>query len=278
MTNQRDRAASFRQMHHENLPLVLPNAWDAASARVIELAGAKAIATSSAGVSWVYGRRDGEALQREEMIQMVRYIVQAVGVPVTADVESGYGTGSPEDVAETVRAVIAAGAVGVNLEDSPGRDGEPLMAPEIHAERIRAAREAARAAGGDLVINARTDPYLLKAGAPETRFDESVRRARIYREAGADCIFVPGVIDAESIGALVQAIGGPVNVLAFPGVPSIPELGKLGVARVSLGGGVARAALSATQRVAREVLEQGTYQSLEHNMSSVDINGMFTRG
>lgn len=278
MTSQRDRAAHFRQVHHENLPLVLPNAWDAASARVIELAGAKAIATSSAGVSWAYGHRDGEKLQREEMIQMVRYIVQAVGVPVTADVESGYGTGSPQDVAETVRAVIAAGAVGVNLEDSPGRDGERLMAPEVHAERIRAAREAAQAAGGDLVINARTDPYLLQVGAPETRFDEAVRRARIYREAGADCIFVPGVIDAEAIAALVQDIGGPVNVLAFPGVPTIQELGKLGVARVSLGAGVARAALSAAQRVAREVLEQGTYQALEHNLSSVDINGMFTRG
>lgn len=276
MTSQQDRAARFRQLHHENLPLVLPNAWDAASARVIELAGAKAIATSSAGVSWVYGHRDGEKLQREEMVRMVRYIVQAVGVPVTADVESGYGNGSPEDVAETVRAVIEAGAAGVNLEDSPGRDGEPLMAPEVHAERIRAAREAAQAAGGDLVINARTDPYLLKVGAPETRFEESVRRGRIYREAGADCIFVPGVIDAKEIAALVQAIGGPVNVLAFPGVPNIQELGKLGVARVSLGAGVARAALSATQRVAREVLEQGTYQALEHNLASVDINGMFT--
>ena len=278
MTSQRDRAASFRQMHHENRPLVLPNAWDAASARVIELAGAKAIATSSAGVSWVYGRRDGEKLHREEMIQMVRYIVEAVGVPVTADVESGYGTGSPEDVAETVRAVIDAGAAGINLEDSPGRDGEPLMAPEIHAERIFAAREAALAAGGDLVINARTDPYLLKVGAPETRFDESVRRAGIYRAAGADCIFVPGVIDAEAIAALVQAIGGPVNVLGMPGAPSIQELGQLGVARVSLGAGVARAALAATQQVAREVLEQGTYGALEHSLPSGDINGMFTRG
>lgn len=278
MTSQKDRAARFRQMHHENLPLVLPNAWDAASARIIELAGAKAVATSSAGVSWVYGRRDGEKLQREEMIQMVRYIVQAVDVPVTADVESGYGTGSPQDVAETVRAVIATGAVGVNLEDSPGRDGEPLMAPEVHAERIRAAREAAQAAGGDLVINARTDPYLLKVGAPETRFDEVVRRARIYREAGADCIFVPGVIDADTIAALVQAIGGPVNVLAMPGAPTIQELGQLGVARVSLGAAVARVALAATRQAARELLEKGTYQAFEHDLTSGEVNGMFTHG
>ncbi len=277
MTSQRDRAAHFRQLHHENLPLVLPNAWDAASARIIELAGAKVIATSSAGVAWAYGRGDGQKLQREEMIQMIRYIVQTVGVPVTADVESGYGTGSPQDVAETVKAVIDAGAVGVNLEDSPGHDGEPLLAPEIHAERIRAARAAASAAGGDLVINARTDSYLFKVGAPETRFDETVRRAGLYRAAGADCIFVPGVIDAETIAALVQAIEGPVNILAMAGAPTIPELGQLGVARVSLGGGVARAALAATQQVAREVLEQGTYHTLEHSLTSANVNGMFVR-
>ena len=278
MTSQQDRAAHFRQLHHENRPLVLPNAWDAASARVIELAGAKAIATSSAGVSWAYGRRDGQKLQREEMIQMVRYIVRTVGVPVTADVESGYGTGSPRDVAETVKAVIDAGAAGINLEDSPGRDGEPLLAPEVHAERIRAAREAAQAAGGDLVINARTDPYLFQVGAPETRFGETVLRAGLYLAAGADCIFVPGVIDAEAIAALVQAIDGPLNVMAMPGAPSIPELGKLGVARVSLGVALAKAALATVRQAARELLEQGTYHTLENSLSVGDINGMFARG
>ena len=158
MTNQRDRAASFRQMHHENLPLVLPNAWDAASARVIELAGAKAIATSSAGVSWVYGRRDGEKVQREEMIQMVRYIVQAVGVPVTADVESGYGNGSPQDVAETVQAVITAGAwmvmarvaieSGVGAISSPGqvRETSSSVAPQRRNQGRSARASVARVA------------------------------------------------------------------------------------------------------------------------------------
>lgn len=171
---QEDRASHFRQLHTDG-PLVLPNAWDAASAWVIEMAGASATGTTSAGISWSYGRGDGQNLGRDEMIQMIRRIVQTVDLPVTADIEGGYGTGSAHDVAETVQAVVAVGVVGINLEDSPGRGRELLLAPEVQAERIRAAREAALAVGGDLVINARTDVYLSQIGAPETRFDEAVR-------------------------------------------------------------------------------------------------------
>ena len=189
--SQRDQATYFRQLHAQR-PLVLPNAWDAASARVIERAGALAIATTSAGISWACGRGDGQKLRREEMMRAVRNIVRAVAVPVTADVEGGYGDGSAHDVAETVRAVLEAGAVGINLEDSPGRDGEPLLAPEAHAERIRAAREAARAAGGDLFINTRTDVYLAQAGATGTRVEEVARRANLYRTAGADALRTSG--------------------------------------------------------------------------------------
>src|SRR5262249_171246 len=170
MSSQVERARRFRLLHGER-PLVLPNAWDAGSARVIESAGAQAIATTSAGTSWAHGRRDGQTLTREEMIRAIRYIVGTVSVPVTAHVQGGYGTGSPGDVAETVRAVIEAGAVGINLEDSPGGSGQVLMAADEHAERLRAAREAARASGVDIVINARTDVYLFQVGAPETRFD-----------------------------------------------------------------------------------------------------------
>jgi 2-methylisocitrate lyase-like PEP mutase family enzyme len=277
--SQRERAAAFRQLHSLR-PLVLPNAWDAASARVIEQAGAKAIATSSAGVSWALGRRDGQGLGRDAMIRVVRSIVEAVEVPVTADVEGGYGTGSAEDIAATVRAVIDAGAVGVNLEDSPGSGGEVLLAPEAHADRLRAAREAADAAGaagGDLVINARTDVYLFQVGAPETRFAEAVRRSNLYRAAGADCLFVPGAIDPETVAALVREIDGPVNILAWPGAPTIQELGQLGVARVSLGAGVARAALAATRQIAKEVLEQGTYTTLEPGSTLGDVNALFAR-
>jgi 2-methylisocitrate lyase-like PEP mutase family enzyme len=273
---QSERAAHFRQLH-QNRPLVLPNAWDAASARVIELAGAPAIATTSAGVSWSCGRGDGQKLRREEMIQAIRYIVQTVAVPVTADIEGGYGNGSPRDVADTVQAVIAVGAAGINLEDSPGHDGQVLLAPEVHAERIRAAREAALASKGDLVINARTDVYLFQVGDPETRFDAAVERANRYLAAGADCAFVPGVIDAETIADLVRAIKGPLNIMAMPGAPSVSQLSKLGVARVSVGSAIAQAALATTRRAALELLELGTYGALGDCLPFGDVNGMFAQ-
>ncbi len=272
--SQSERAAYFRALHSRR-PLVLPNAWDAASARVIELCGALAIASTSAGVSWSHGRGDGQKLTREEMIQAIRYMVQTVSVPVTADIEGGYGGGSTHDVAETVRALIAIGAVGINLEDSPGRNGEVLLAPEAHAERIRAAREAASAARGDLVINARTDVYLFQVGAPETRFEAAVQRANRYRAAGADCSFVPGVIDADTIAALVRAIDGPLNIMAMPGAPSAPQLGQLGVARVSVGSAITQRALATTRRAARELLEQGTYGTPEDSLPFGEANGMF---
>src|SRR5262245_61207635 len=234
MNSQVERARRFRLLHGER-PLVLPNAWDGGSARVIESAGAQAIATTSAGTSWAHGRRDGQTLTRDEMVRAIRYIVEAVSVPVTADVEGGYGAGGPGDVAETVRAVIEAGAVGINLEDSPGRSGQLLIAPDEQAERLRAAREAARASGVDIVINARTDVYLFQVGAPETRFDAAVARARRYRAAGADCVFVPGVIDDPTIAALVRAVAGPLNIMAMPGASPASRLGELGVARVSVG-------------------------------------------
>ncbi len=179
--NQQERAKQLRQLH-ELRPLVLPNAWDAASARLVELAGAKAIASTSAGVAWSLGYGDGEQLQRSEMIEAIQRMVRVVNVPVTADIESGYGSGSLEDVAETIRAVIAVGAAGINLEDSPGRIGESLLTAEQQAERIRMVRTTAQAVGGDLVINARTDVFLAQVGAPESRFDETVRRANFYTQ------------------------------------------------------------------------------------------------
>jgi 2-methylisocitrate lyase-like PEP mutase family enzyme len=272
--SQADRAAHFRRLH-QNRPLVLPNAWDAASARVIELAGASAIASTSAGVSWALGRPDGQKLDRGEMIEVIRRMVRAVTVPVTADIEGGYGSGSTGDVAETVRAVIGAGAVGINLEDSPGSDGRVLLAPERQAERIQAARAAAQATGIDLVINARTDVYLFQAVPPDARFDETVRRGMLYLEAGADCLFVPGVIDADTIGALVKAIDGPVNIMAGPGAPTTKQLGQLGVARVSVGPAITLAALGITHRAARELLERGTYGGLGDAMPFGEANGMF---
>ncbi len=276
--SQHDLAARFRQMHaigHDQI-LVLPNVWDAMSARLVEDAGARAIATTSAGVSWALGYPDGEGLTRDAMIGVVRHITRAVQVPVTVDVERGYGTGSPHDVALTVRAVIEAGAVGVNFEDSPGADGAPLLDVAVHAERLWAAREAAREAGVDLFINARVDTYLKKVGDDSTRFEESVRRALAYIAAGADGIFVPMVSDTDTIRRLVQSVGAPLNVLGSPGAPSVSELKELGVARVSVGPGLARSVMAHIKRASHELLNQGTYMSLQEQVTSPQANALFT--
>jgi 2-methylisocitrate lyase-like PEP mutase family enzyme len=269
--NRSQLAAEFRQLHRTP-PLVLPNAWDASSARVIELAGAKAIATTSAGVSWAHGCGDGQRLTRAEMLEAIRRIVTSVRVPVTADIEGGY-----DDITETVRGVIQAGAVGINLEDSSGNSGSPLLEAEAQAERIRTARNTALEAGIDLFINARTDVYLFQAGAPETRLEETVRRAQLYRAAGADGVFVPGVTNPQTIAALARAIHAPFNIMATTTAPSIPELVALGVTRVSVGAAIAKVALEATRRAARELLEQGTYQTFETALPSLEANRLFDR-
>ena len=269
-------AAAFRALHARDAgaPLVLPNVWDAMSARMVEEAGARAIATASASMSWSLGRTDGQGMSREAMLGALRVIVDAVRLPVTADVESGYGGGTPEDVAETVRGVLDAGAVGINLEDAPGRDGAPLLDVEANVERLVAARETARAAGVALFLNARTDTYVRKAGDEATRFDETVRRARRYLEAGADGIFVP-LAPWDVVGRLAAAIDAPLNVIAGPGAPAIAELGALGVRRVSLGPNLGRSVMAHVRRAATEVLAQGTYEALREQVTSPELNGFF---
>jgi 2-methylisocitrate lyase-like PEP mutase family enzyme len=211
------------------------------------------------------------------MLGAVRRIVRAVGIPVSADVESGYGDRSPVAVAETARALVAIGVAGMNLEDSPGRDGAPLLSTAEHAERLRGARKAVRTANGDLVINARIDVFLFQVGSPDTRFEETVRRARSYCAAGADCIFVPGVADAETIAALARAIDAPLNIMAVPGTPNTADLGRLGVARVSVGPAIAQAALAATQKATRELLDRGTCGMSTELLPFGDVNGMFPK-
>jgi 2-methylisocitrate lyase-like PEP mutase family enzyme len=275
--NQQERARAFKALHQTNRPLLLPNIWDAASARIVELEGASAIATTSAGVSWAQGHGDGQRLSRGEMIAAVRSIVRAVRLPVTADIEGGYGTGSVQDVTDTVRAVLEAGVVGINLEDSPGCDDAPLLTAEAQAERIRAARAAALETDIDLFINARTDTYLLGVGAPEQRLAQTLRRAEVYLEAGADGIFVPGASDAETIAALVRGIPAPLNVMLVPGLPVVADLERLGVARVSLGAAVVKVALEAARRAAREFLQRGAYSFSENSLPSSLANTMFNR-
>jgi 2-methylisocitrate lyase-like PEP mutase family enzyme len=269
---QKAQALAFRAMHRGQKILLLPNAWDVASARIVEESGFGAIATTSAGIAFTLGYPDGQKISREEMLGCVRRIVRAVKVPVTADVEAGYGD-RPEDAANTTRGVIEAGAIGMNLEDGTERPGQ-LSEVSLQLEKIRAIRETALKSGVPLVLNARTDVYLEQVGAPETRYGETVRRLLAYRDAGADCVFAPGLRDAETISKLVWDVQCPLNILAGPGSPSVPELEKLGVARVSLGSAPMRATLGLLRRMAEELKTTGTYSALEGAPSHADMNRM----
>lgn len=273
--DQKSKANAFRGMHRGPGVLILPNAWDVASARVFEESGFGAIATTSAGVAFSLGYPDGQKISREEMLARVGRIARAVKVPVTADVEAGYGA-RPEDAARSASDVIAAGAVGMNLEDATGEAARPLYELSLQLERIRAVREAALKSGVLLVLNARTDVYLAKVGDPSARYDETVRRLAAFRDAGADCVFLPGVVDAETIARVVKDVQCPVNILTGPGAPPIPELQKMGVARVSVGSGPMRATLGLVKRIAEELKGSGTYTTLEGGIPYADVNRMLS--
>ena len=265
---QPDNARVFRSLHTAASPLALANAWDVASARVIEAAGAPAIATTSAGVAWSLGYPDGDALPRDRALELVARIVAAVAVPVTADIEGGYGTDAAA-ITETVTGVLAAGVAGVNIEDG-------ARPPAELATRLAVARQTADRAGADLFLNARIDTFLFGLGDPDTRLEETLSRAHMYVDAGADGIFVPGVTDTATITALASDISVPLNVMAGPGAPAVAELGALGVARVSLGSGVAQAAYAAARRAAQELFGTGDYGSLAEAMAFPELNGLFS--
>jgi 2-methylisocitrate lyase-like PEP mutase family enzyme len=273
---QKSKANAFRQMHRGPKILVLPNAWDVVSARIFEEAGFPAIATTSAGVAFTLGYPDGQKISREEMLARVTRIARAVKVPVTADVEAGYGN-RPEDAASTALAVIEAGAVGMNLEDGTGDAARPLADLPLQLERIHAVREAAMKTKVLIVLNARTDVYLDQVGPEGTRYDEMLRRAVAFRDAGADCVFVPGVRDAETIGRLVKDVKCPVNILVGPGSPSVAELEALGVARLSVGSAIMRATLGVARRAAEELKASGTYASFEGGIPHAEVNKLLSR-
>ena len=262
--NLKTKAETLRALHTGGRILVLVNAWDVASARIVEAAGASAVATTSAGVANVLGYADGQRIPRTVMIEAAGRIARAVGVPVTADAEAGYGP-TPEDAAETTHQLLAAGVAGMNFEDGTGDPAAALFPVEQQVARIRAIRQTAAAADVPLVLNARTDVFLAAAGAPETRFEETVRRANAYLEAGGDCVFVPGVTGAKVIGRLVRAIQGPLNILAGPGAPPVAELERLGVARVSTGSAFMRACFAKARDVAHDILAGGSWESLLDN-------------
>ena len=271
-----DKAEYFRSLHRAPPVLVLPNAWDAATARVFEAAGFRAVATTSAGVAAALGYPDGGVVPPREMIEAIARIARAVDVPVTADIEHAYAA-TPTAVAEVVLRVIAAGAVGINIEDClPGAaDLEPIL---LQADKIKAVVKAASNAGIRVVINARTDVFLRQIGDPSQRLDMAIARGNAYRTAGADSVFVPGVTDAPTIQSLTRGIAGPVNVLAVAGTPPVSELEQLGVAHVSVGSGPMRASIALVHEVAQELKTRGTYTSYTARaLPYTDLNDLMRR-
>lgn len=274
---QAEKAEQFRKLHRGPRTLVLPNAWDVASARILEELGYPAIATTSAGIAFSLGYPDGQRVSRDQMLEVVARIAHAVRVPVTADMESGYGT-TVKDMTETTKALIAAGAIGLNLEDVTGDDESSHVEVKLQVEKIGAIREISASLGVPLVLNARTDIYLMPIGPVETRFDRTVERLRAYRQAGAECLFAPGVQDRETIAKLVRALEAPLNILLTPACPPLRELEKMGVARASAGSAAMRATLGLLRRIGKELMEAGTYSLLQDGaVPFAEVNQILAR-
>ncbi len=272
------RAAAFRRMHDGRAGFVMPNAWDAGSAVVLADAGFDAIATTSAGIAFSLGRADhtipqgATAVTRPAMFDRIRQIAAAVDIPVNGDLEAGYGD-RPEDVAETIRLAIDAGLAGGNVEDHAAG---VLYDEELAVERVTAAREVIDASDTDFVLTARTDGQLIQ---PAAQLADSIRRANRYRQAGANCLYVPGVSDLDAIATLVREIEGPLNVVMGLGASTltVADLRAAGVARISLGGSIARAALGYVREAGRELLERGTLDFAEVQIPQGELNVLFAR-
>jgi 2-methylisocitrate lyase-like PEP mutase family enzyme len=264
-SSQKEKAELFLKFHYEKEMLVLLNSWDAGSSKLIEACGYKAIATTSMGIAASLGYPDCEVIQLAEMIEAITGIVNAVHMPVTVDIEAGYGSNLNE-IIESVKKIIATGIVGINIEDSINLN--PVLIDEMEfCERISAIRALSDSLGFHLVINARTDSFYTSLGSPAEKLSESIKRGNKYREAGADCIFVQPVWEKEIISTLVKEINAPINILSNPGnaaglPPSVRELQDLGVARLSMGSGLMKATLALIKKVADELAQKGTYNVL----------------
>ncbi|HEV2676012.1 MAG TPA: isocitrate lyase/phosphoenolpyruvate mutase family protein [Aliidongia sp.] len=263
-----DLAATFHGLHQNTTPLRLANAWDAGSARLIESVGAPAIATTSAGVAWAQGYPDGDTIPVRDLAAVVAAITRVIRIPLSVDVEGGYAA-DPAGAGETIAAILDAGAVGINIED--GRSPADLLASKIEAiKRVAAAR------GVDLFVNARIDVYLAGLVPEEERLAETIRRATLYREAGADGIFVPALTQPEAIRAMADATPLPLNVLAWRGLPPAAELATLGVRRLSAGSGIPQALWGRAAVLAKAFLTEGASGPLaEGAMTHPEINALF---
>ncbi len=271
IADQKKKAEQLLALHRGTEVLLLPNAWDVASARIVEQAGFPAVATTSAGIAFSLGYADGQKIPPDEMFAAVGRIARTCHVPETADAEAGYGS-TPEAAVLTARRVIDCGAVGMNFEDATGDAAHSLFDLGLQVDRIRAIREAANGTGVPLVLNARTDVYLAQVGEATSRYDETVRRLSAYRDAGADCVFAPGVRDADTIGRLVTDLRCPLNILAGPGTPLVSELARLGVKRISLGSGAMRATMGFLRQLAGELKTSGKYLGLDSAPSFAEMN------
>jgi len=264
VTTQREKAESFLALHRRANPLVVPNPWDAGSARLLAWLGFEALATTSSGVAATLGRPDG-SLTREEAIDRCRAIVAATDLPVSADLENGFAE-EPAEVAETVRRGLAAGLAGLSVEDASRRPEAPVYELALAVDRVTAAAEAAHGDTVRAVLTARAENALYG------RHDltDTIERLQRFQEAGADVLFAPGVDGAEDIRRIVASVDRPVNVLARPGVPPVAELAALGVRRISVGGAFAFVALGAAAQAARQLLDHGTYGSFELQQAGVE--------
>lgn len=271
MRDQSQKAEAFRALHAREGAFIIPNPWDAGTARLLEHLGFEALATTSAGYAFSIGQKDN-TVGRERMLEHVRDIVAATDLPVSADLENGFGD-DPATVAETFRLAAATGLAGASVEDSTGRPGDPIYDHGLAIERVRAATEVARALPFPFTVTARCENYLV--GRPDLQ--DTIRRLQAYQEAGADVLYAPGLRTREDIAAVVRSVDRPVNVvMGFQGVQlSLAELAELGVKRVSVGGSLARAALGAFLRAAREMREQGTFTYAADAVSSREIAAMF---
>ncbi|MFZ1289431.1 MAG: isocitrate lyase/phosphoenolpyruvate mutase family protein [Melioribacteraceae bacterium] len=267
---QKEKVELFLKYHHDKEILVLLNSWDIGSSKLIEACGYKAVATTSMGIAASLGYPDCEVIQLPEMIEVITGIINAVEVPVTVDIEAGYGNNLNE-IIDSAKKIIATGIVGINIEDST--DLNPVLIDEIEfCERISAIRALSDSMDFHLVINARTDSFYTSTGSTQEKLSESIRRGNKYREAGADCIFVQPVWEKETIATLVKEINAPINILANPTIgagvtPPISELQDLGVVRVSLGSSLMKATLALIKKVADELSEKGTYNILLDNLT-----------
>jgi 2-methylisocitrate lyase-like PEP mutase family enzyme len=274
--DQRQLAEDFRKLHRAPPILLLPNAWDPMSARIFEAAGFPAVATTSGGLAWALSYQDGEKAPWPEVVAATRRIVTAVRVPVSADIETGYGE-TPAEVARSVADIIGTGVAGINLEDGTHSADQPMRTIDDAAARIRAARAAANAVGVPIVINARIDLYLKHVGDEQSRFAETIRRAESYVGAGADCIFAFGHIDLDVIGRLAAAIKAPVNVVGRAGTPGLKALQAAGVTRVSIASGATLPVMSQIQRIAEELRRTGEFDMLKATMTRMDAQKLFAR-